>query len=66
MSANLTALELGAFINVVYPILVGAITLILFIIVSVAWNSRRINLWLAIIAVTANLLTGIIIRFVDY
>lgn len=62
MSADLNTMELGAMANVVYPPLVGLLTLAIYIVGR--WM-RINNTVLTIICCTANIATGILLYFYD-
>ena len=65
MSADLVKLELGALINVFYPIFIGALTIILFIIFSVIVKNEKWRKGFLILIILLNIAVGLIIRFVD-
>ena len=65
LSADLSKLELGALINLIYPILAGFISLILYFILRNIFKAAN-PIYFLISAILFNLLTGIYIRFVDF
>lgn len=66
MSADLGRLELGAMINLVYPILIGLLLLGFYAIITLFSRAEKVRFMVSIIIVFLNLATGIYIRFVDF
>ena len=65
MSADLVKLELGVIINIIYPIIIGVLSLATYLIGSWIFKESKGRLFL-IIAILLNLSTGLYIRFVDF
>ncbi len=66
MSADLSKLELGAIVNLAYPIISLMLSIVLFTLLS--WKAKRKNIKIALLIffVLFNLFVGLYIRFVDF
>jgi len=65
MSADLNKLELGALVNIIYPIISGLITLAFFLAGCLITKIDKYRIILALILVITNLSIGMYIRYVD-
>jgi len=66
MSADLVKLELGVIINIIYPIILGVLSITIYFIGSWIFKGSKGRLIFLIIAILLNLSTGLYIRFVDF
>jgi hypothetical protein len=66
MSADLSKLELGAIVNLIYPIIFLTLSIVLFALLT--WKAKRnsIKTALLIFFILFNLLLGLYIRFADF
>jgi hypothetical protein len=66
MSADLVKLELGVIINILYPIIFGILSIIIYLIGSWIFKGNEWRLFFLILALMLNLSAGSYIRLVDF
>ncbi len=66
ISVDLEALELGAIINFIYPIIIGLLSLVIYLVGTWILKRDKWKIVFLIVAILINTGTGLFIRFVDF